>query len=441
MTMICTKFVSAALLPIVVSLLIPACSAIAAVLTHGPVVGSVTGSDAKVFVRTDQAALVRIQYGTDPDLVGSLTTGAFQTLPAADFTGIVRLLDLSPSTTYYLNILVSQVAQLSAPYPSFKTFPATADPQSFKFIVLTDFMTRFLVTEAVPTFSTASSEGAEFVFIGGDFDHRDPGTLADKRLMFKQLYDPNSLGLSDFVNNILRKMPIAHHWDDHDAGKNGIDKRYRFWDRSYQVFGEFIPTYELPSTPPGIWHKFSYAHVDFFVLDNRSQRDPRVDPDDINKSMLDGNNLGPSGQLEWLQQGLLSSSARWKIIFSSVVINPTGEGLDRWAGYQTEWQTLRSFIETNQISGIIFISGDLHSGGIDNGIAAGFPEMLVPTADGKSVGGGCATGDEGEWSEGIYSSPGPCMGYGVVTVLTDPDGVLLEVKDQDGNIRISFTVP
>src|SRR5256885_16217810 len=35
------------------------------VLTHGPVVGGVTGSEAKVFVRTDQAGSVALRYGTD----------------------------------------------------------------------------------------------------------------------------------------------------------------------------------------------------------------------------------------------------------------------------------------------------------------------------------------------------------------------------------------
>jgi phosphodiesterase/alkaline phosphatase D-like protein len=35
--------------------------------------------------------------------------------------------------------------------------------------------------------------------------------------------------------------------------------------------------------------------------------------------MLDGNNLGLFGQLAWLENGLINSTARWKIIFSSVV--------------------------------------------------------------------------------------------------------------------------
>jgi len=406
-----------------------------AVLTHGPVVGGVTASEAKVFLRTDQVASVKVEYSTSPNLLNSLVTNAFQTSSAKDFTIIIPLTELSPQTTYYLNVYVNKVPQFSFSYPSFKTFPATIDPQPFKFIILTDFKSRNTYTQ---TFFNASREGADFAFIGGDFDHTTPTTLAEKRRMFKRLYNSNSLELSDFVNNILKYIPIVHQWDDHDVGKNNCNKTYPYLSRSHKVFRGYVPTYSLPSAPYGIWQYFQYAHVDFFVLDGRSQRDPNTDPDDINKSMLDGNNLGSSGQLEWLKQGLLDSTARWKIIFSSVVTNPTTKHNDSWGAFQTEWRNLRQFVQDNQIRGIVFISGDLHIGGIDNGLASGFPEMVVPPSN---LPGCLSAPSPGNWSEGsYYNDIGSCNGYGVVTVLTNPDRLLLEVKDQDGNTRLSYTV-
>jgi len=411
--------------------------ALAQVLTHGPVVGGVTSSKASVFLRTDQEASVALCYGTDSNLDTCQMSETYQTRSAHDFTKIIRLSGLMPDTAFYLNILVNGVPELtSPPYPSFTTFPMAGSLRNFKFVVLTDFRSLNHLTDTVQTYASAAAEHPAFVFIGGDFDHRNPGTLSAKRRMFKDLYDANTPYMADFVNLILHRTPIIHQWDDHDAGMNDIDRTYPDWNLTQEVFEEYVPRYPLPSVTPGIWQKFSYAQADFFVLDCRSQRDPKLDPDDENKSMLDGNDLGTAGQLQWLEEGLLSSTARWKIIFTSVNINPTTNFPDGWAGYQTEWNFLKSFINANNIQGVVFISGDLHAGGIDNGTNAGFPELCVVQANG--VAGSCPTHRPGLWSEGYYQ--GSCAGYGLVKILQNPDRLILQVKDEDSNLQITYTV-
>ena len=305
----------------------------------------------------------------------------FQTSSANDFTEIIPLADLTAETTYYMNVVVNGVPQSASPYPSFATFAPSGSVRTFNFIVLTDFGTVPFLQESVQTFASAASENPAFAFIGGDFDHRNPQTLDTKRQMFKDLYDANTRYMGDFVNLILRKTPIIHQWDDHDSGLNNLDKTYPDWNLNQQVFQEYVPSYPLPSVSPGIWQKFSYAQADCYVLDGRSQRDPDGDPDDANKSMLDGNNLGATGQLQWLENGLLTSTARWKIIFTSVITNPSTKKNDGWGAFQTEWNSLRNFINTNNIRGVVFISGDLHLGAIDNGTQAGFPEMCVASAN------------------------------------------------------------
>jgi hypothetical protein len=233
-------------------------------------------------------------------------------------------------------------------------------------------------------------------------------------------------------------MGMIHQWDDHDAGSNNCDRTYPGWGLAQQVFQEYVPTYPLPSVSPGIWQNFSYAQMDGFVLDCRSQRDPENDPDDANKSMLDGNNLGAAGQLQWLKDGLLGSTAKWKVIFSSVVTNPSTKVPDGWGGYQTEWNDLRNFIVTNQISGVVFISGDLHLAAIDNGTAAGFPEMCIPQPNSIKVPMNCATAGNGNWSEGYYDET--CSGFGLVSIMENPDRLLLQTVDEFGTIRLSYTV-
>jgi hypothetical protein len=231
-------------------------------------------------------------------------------------------------------------------------------------------------------------------------------------------------------------MPIAHQWDDHDAGGNNIDLTYPRWYMAQRVFQEYVPTYALPSVSIGIWQQFSHGHADFFILDCRSHRNPETDPDPQGKSMLDGRHLGARGQLEWFKTSLRESTAKWKIVFSSVPTNPTCKPNDSWGAYQSEWNGLRSFIETNGIQNVVFISGDAHLGAIDNGNASGFPELSVPQPNGQS---GCPSGPEGTWSEGFVG--GLCRGYGLVSVRTNPDRLVLEVKDENGITQRSYLVP
>src|SRR5215469_214857 len=421
----------------VVAQVITAGFALGQVLTHGPVVGGVTASGANVFVRTDQAATVEVHYGTDPNLATYSTSQDFGTDSTSDFTKIVPLANLTAETTYYLDVAVNGAPQLAAPYPSFATFAPGGTSRTFNFVVMTDFTTTNKLTSTVETFASAAAENPVFVFIGGDFDHRNPVTLDEKRQMFKDLYNANTPYMGDFVNLILRKTPIMHQWDDHDSGQNNDDKTYPFWNLSQQAFQEYVPSYPLPSVTPGIWQKFSYAQAECFVLDCRSQRDPETDLDDANKSMLDGNNLGATGELQWLENGLLTSTAEWKIIFTSVITNTTTKFPDAWAGYQTEWNALRDFINTNNIQGIVFISGDLHLGAIDNGSHnGGFPEMCVSQPNGN---GACPTAYHGDWSEG-YDQDGTCKGFGLVTVSTDPDQLVLQALNESGQTLLSYTL-
>lgn len=410
-------------------------------MTHGPVFGGVTSSTANVFVRTDKPSIVSIRYGTDPDLNTFLTSDTYRTKRSSDFTKIIPLSGLAAETPYYLNVTVNGLPQLAAPYPTFTTFPPSGSSRAFEFVVLTDFTTVKNLTRSVDTFAHVAAELPAFVFIGGDFDHRQPQTLQDKRAMFQDLYNPDTPFMSDFVPLILRQFPIAHQWDDHDAGDNNVDKTYSGWKLAQQAFQEYVPTYPLPSVSPGIWQNFSYGQVECFVLDCRSQRDPEKRPDNQDKSMLDGNALGEAGELQWLENGLRDSSAVWKIIFTSVVTNTTTKFPDGWAGYQTEWNTLRDFISQNQIKNVVFISGDLHLAAIDNGSASGFPEMCAPQPNSNKSGEPairCSTAPEGTWSEGYYEDD--CSGYARVTVLQDPDRLVLETVDEFGVTHLSYTV-
>src|SRR5690348_12446015 len=76
-------------------------------LTHGPVVGGVTDTNAQIFVRTDGTARVQVRYSTDPTLTTYSTSDQFTTDGSSDFTEIIPLNNLTAETNYYLDVTVN----------------------------------------------------------------------------------------------------------------------------------------------------------------------------------------------------------------------------------------------------------------------------------------------------------------------------------------------
>jgi alkaline phosphatase D len=97
--------------------------------------------------------------------------------------------------------------------------------------------------------------------------------------------------------------------------------------------------------------------VDLFMLDGRYYR---TSEDADSPSML-----GPT-QKQWLLDGLRASTAPFKLIASGV---PFPDGAkpgewpwrsDTWEGYPDEREEIFSFIEANEIGGVVLLSGDRH---------------------------------------------------------------------------------
>jgi alkaline phosphatase D len=406
--------------------------------THGPLVGAVTDTSAKIFARTNKPATVAIETTTNPDVWPGVRSDSIQTAEESDDTAIVPITGLTAETKYYYRILVDGMPQQSAPYPSFRTFPPPGSFRDFTFIVISD-TDHVPDGQDAPVYAKVDEEDPAFVIQIGDFDHSVPLTLDQMRRQHQDVRDgpyPSSIA---FHEHIAPRFPFFHVWDDHDYGTNDSDKTFPGRADALKAFKEYYPVPDLPNPDAGIWHKFRYAQCEFFMLDLRSQRDPNASADGPDKSMLDGDNI-PNGQKQWLKDSLVGSTARWKFIITSVPFNRTSKYArrDAWSGFGTERTEILDFLSQNAIGGVIFLSGDLHSGGgIDNGTYSGRPEMNVPHTN--MVHGD--TGALGQWSEGILSGEGEDRaGYGVIRVLRNPDRVVLETRGLDGVLRKTYEV-
>ena len=93
------------------------------------------------------------------------------------------------------------------------------------------------------------------------------------------------------------------------------------------------------------------AHV--FVLDTRLYRD------DPSATPPDGRTMLGDEQLAWLQDGLVTSRAAFKIIVTSVPFEFNGTD-DDWGAYEEEKEILRATIRNESVTGVVFLSGDRH---------------------------------------------------------------------------------
>lgn len=188
-----------------------------------------------------------------------------------------------------------------------------------------------------------------------------------------------------------RQHPFITTWDDHEStdnswrdgavnhteGAEGSWPQRKAW--AQQAYDEWMPIrYPQSGNRARIWRRFSYGGLlDLFILDTRLY--DRDEPGGIPASESDGIKdperrlLGPE-QMQWLQDGLVSSTATWKVIGQQVVMHQWqlvgapqsaggGQQLngDSWDGYQAERQALIDHLRGNGINNVVVLTGDVHS--------------------------------------------------------------------------------
>lgn len=418
-------------------------------ITHGPLVGGVTHEAARIFGRLTAAGSLQVEYATDSAFTTSQFSNTVSVTATTDYTGIVDISGLSPSTLYYYRFTGDTEAKVY----QLTTFPDPSSTQTFSFAVFADASQND--TYDAPVYTQAVNDGISFALQIGDFRHDDPGqslspiTIQNWYTMNKKSIGTGSvagLRFRDVVSGYSTgvSIPFDHIWDDHDYAKNNSGRTFAHKVMAYNAFKRYFPTYTLPNPNGGFWHSFRYAQAEFFVLDLRLQRDPPTDTDDSNKSMLDGA-LIANDQKDWLKDSLLASTAQWKFIISSSVWNTHSKTTDSWYAYQTERNELVDFIQTNEITGVIFITGDIHSGGaIDSGVNSTFPEISVPNTNiyqqNDCTGNdGCGTWDIGVLRPLDVDKNG---GYALITVSDEASGsaTLMAKGEESSEPRIIYTV-
>jgi len=162
------------------------------------------------------------------------------------------------------------------------------------------------------------------------------------------------------LKNFLKAMPHVAIWDDHDFGPNDADKSYQLKDESVKVFKNYWPNPSYGQDGEGIYTKFSYSDVEFFLMDDRWFRSNDKVQSTIKGQPNTEKRMWGQKQLDWLKNGLAASLANFKIIVTgSQTLNPLSPW-DCLQNYPVEFNELMDFLANQKVTGLIFLSGDRH---------------------------------------------------------------------------------
>ncbi len=396
--------------------------------------GAPAPTSAAVVARVrDSQAEVRLAVSTRADLAEPIWFPASQRPP--DDPGVARfdLAGLTPGTRYHYavevdgDLVVERVGQL-------RTIAHTAADFTFA------FGNCARIGSNASTFDRIREAGPDLLIHLGDLSYTDLWT--DDRAAVRAMYDTQLT--TPAMDALVRSVPIAYMWDDHDFGPNDADSTSDSGPASQVVYREDVPHPDLPAGegPEAIYQSFTLGRVRFILTDSRSERSPKSAPDDRAKTMFG------SAQWTWLldEFDAAAEAGQVVVLVTSVPWNGVAQaGADDWAGYTTERRRLADAIAGAGLADqMLMIAGDAHMLAIDDGThtdfsasqAGGFPLMHAGAMDRHG------SFKAGPYSEGAFPGGGH---YGLATVKDAGSDITITLSGRDYTgselVGYEFTVP
>ncbi|MBD3219974.1 hypothetical protein GF314_01920 [bacterium] len=467
-------------------------------VTHGPVIGGVTDEQARFVVRTDTEATVTVELSTDAgDFSAAIVSTTLETDAGSDYFGTLDVVGLAPATPYFFRVIVDAVpGEVQGPFETYPVPGTTPGSFSFGFGSCQQAITDDISFDGA-IWPLVDAAGLKFFVHTGDWGYPDyvwevpngfppyfhqiPGQLEDS---YKVRYDPEYP-----MHEIFDTVPIDYVYDDHDYTHNNSDGSYEDKMLSVEAYMDYFPGYALPRPDLGIYHSFVYGNCEFFVLDNRTLRDPNIfafpnfmewlaDPSVPLYYAPDPatHRLWGEEQLAWLLDGLSGSTATWKFVVSTMPWNPghragvelalalqgnpdfdpidtpsgqftaaevAVEFSDGGAGFPFDMAAVRGHVADHGIENVILLSGDSHTACLDSGANSPMPEWMAGGLDRTN---GQIVALQEQFGIFTWDGPGQHFGqdnfdehYGKVIVDGD-ESVTIEIYDTEGTIIATDTV-
>ncbi|WP_214402452.1 alkaline phosphatase D family protein [Pseudonocardia lacus] len=372
------------------------------VLTHGVQSGDVLAGSGLVWARADRPSRMVVEVSDRPDFREALRLTGPVLSPDTDFTGRLRVPALGRTAHYRVSAEDLDLRTTSTPVTgSFRLPPGPDGP--VRFLWSGDIVGQgFGINPDIGgmrVFAAMAAREPDFFLCSGDTVYAD-GTLEETvvlpdgrtwRNVVTEAKTKPAETLAEYrgafaynrTDEHLRAFTAAvaqlNQWDDHEVHDNwypgGVldDDRYteRRTDvlaaRAYRAFHEWVPLDRRRAVDGRVFRSLPYGpHVEVFVLDMRSHRDPN------------GPNVGRSGallgqrQARWLVDGLAASRATWKVVAADLpigrVVGGTDVGWDSVSngaagaplGRETEMAQVLGALRDRRVRNVVWLAADVH---------------------------------------------------------------------------------
>lgn len=353
-------------------------------LTHGVEVGEVTETSAVFWGRCEGADTFHV--GLEGGLDGAVAVTA-----ARDFTGVVPVAGLTPNRSHDY---IAWCGPEPGPPPAaarvesgrFHTAPRGNDFSPVRFAWGGDVGGQNACRDAArgyEIFDRLRERSVHFFIALGDMIYADVACLETGRYGNAQVPGPpaSQANASSFwehwrynradlaLQRFLREASSYAVWDDHeivnDAGPHHDEAAYAPGESRMEPARQAFLDYQPIAARDPLYRRFRWgAHLELFLLDTRSYRDPNWADDDKKEPKT----LLGAEQRTWLVDGVAHSNATWKIVVSSVPIAiPTGgvftdgwADFDRNQGFERELLDILHAWHEAGVENLVFITTDVH---------------------------------------------------------------------------------
>lgn len=335
----------------------------AAELVAGPMPGHSAMRAVKIWLQTDSAAEVEVEYWPHGAPAEIARTAPARTSAGAAHTATIDVTGLEPGRTYAYRVRLDGRALSPGFRQQFRTQPLwqwRSDPPDLRFALGScayvnhpvhdrpgkPYGAGYRIFDAI-----ADAEPDFMLWLGDNVYYREVDWDSESGMYARFSHTRQLVELQ-------RLLAATHHyatWDDHDYGPNNADRSYAHRSHALEVFDAFWPNPDFDAAGTGgVTNHFEWHDAAFFVLDNRYFRQ-------ANHRTTGRHTVLGREQLEWLIDALKSSGAAFRFVVMGGQFLNSAEDDENYINLAPgERREILDRIDAEDIPGVVFLTGDRH---------------------------------------------------------------------------------